>query len=89
MAGCYYINDVAAKAIQEQLSMERCDEPIDWYHNTLINKGILECLWCQPTIATQGTFSGAFVSSLNNDGPFVRLRWLFKKNYKKLLYWLR
>lgn len=89
MAGCYYINDVAAKAIQEQLSMERCDEPIDWYHNTLINKGVLECLWCQPTIATQGTFSGAFVSSLNNDGPFVRLRWLFKKNYKKLLYWLR
>ncbi len=89
MAGCYFINGRAAKAIVEQLSVERCHEPIDWYHNTLISKGILECLWCQPTIATQGTFSGAFVSSLNDDGRFVRLRWLFKKNYKKLLYWLR
>lgn len=89
MAGCYFINFNAAKAILEQLKVERCDLAIDWYHNDLIDKGLLECLWCQPTIATQGTFSGAFRSSLNNDGPFVHLRWLFKKNYKKLLYWFR
>ena len=89
MAGCYFINFKAAKAILEQLSTERCDLAIDWYHNDLIDKGLLECLWCQPTIATQGTFSGAFRSSLVNDGPFVRWRWLFKKNYKKVLYWLR
>ena len=89
MAGCYFINYKAAKAILEQLKVERCDRAIDWYHNYLIDKGILECLWCQPTIATQGTFSGAFASSLVNDGRFVRLRWLFKKNYKKLLYWFR
>jgi len=89
MAGCYFINFKAAKAIVEQLKVERCDLAIDWYHNDLIDKGLLECLWCQPTIATQGTFSGAFHSSLVSDGRFVRLRWLFKKNYKKLLYWLR
>ena len=89
MAGCYFINYKAAKAILEQLKVERCDRAIDWYHNCLIDKGVLECLWCQPTIATQGTFSGAFASSLVNDGRFVRLRWLFKKNYKKLLYWFR
>ena len=89
MAGCYFINHKAAKAILEQLKVERCDRAIDWYHNYLIDKGVLECRWCQPTIATQGTFSGAFASSLVNDGRFVRLRWLFKKNYKKLLYWFR
>ena len=89
MAGCYFINYKAAKAILEQLKVERCDRAIDWYHNYLIDKGVLGCLWCQPTIATQGTFSGAFASSLVNDGRFVRLRWLFKKNYKKLLYWFR
>ena len=89
MAGCYYINYNAAKAILEQLQVERCDLAIDWYHNDLIDKGLLDCLWCQPTIATQGTFSGAFHSSLVKDGHFMRLRWLFKKNYKKFLYWLR
>ncbi|MCR4957838.1 MAG: glycosyltransferase family 25 protein [Prevotella sp.] len=89
MAGCYFINDKAAKAVVEQLKAERCDLAIDWYHNDLINKGLLQCLWCQPTIATQGTFSGAFASSLVKDPHFMRLRWLFKKNYKKLLYWFR
>lgn len=89
MAGCYYINRRAAEAILQQLREERCDLAIDWYHNDLIDKGILKCLWCQPTIATQGTFSGAFHSSLVSDGRFTRLRWLFKKGYKKMLYWFR
>ena len=89
MAGCYFINCHAAKGVLQQLVQERCDLAIDWYHNDLIDKGVLQCLWCQPTIATQGTFSGAFRSSLVNDGHFVHLRWLFKKNYKKFLYWLR
>ncbi len=89
MAGCYFINRVAAEAVLQQLGKERCDLAIDWYHNDLIDKGVLQCLWCHPTIATQGTFSGAFRSSLVNDGHFVRLRWLFKKNYKTFLYWLR
>ena len=89
MAGCYFISRLAAEAVLQQLKKERCDMAIDWYHNDLIDKGVLQCLWCQPTIATQGTFSGAFHSSLVSDGRFVRLRWLFKKNYKKFLYWLR
>ena len=89
MAGCYFINFKAAKAVLDHLKAERCDLAIDWFHNDLIDKGLLECLWCQPTIATQGTFSGAFHSSLVSDGSFVRLRWLFKKNYKKFLYWFR
>lgn len=89
MAGACYINNHAAKAILNQLQKERCDLTIDLYHNDLINKGLIECLWCQPTIATQGTFSGAFSSSLVKDPSCMRIRWIFKKNYKKLLYWLR
>lgn len=85
MAGCYFVSYCAAKSIVDSLKVERCDLVIDRYHNDLIDKGVLECLWCQLTIATQGTFSGVFHSSLANDGPFVSLRWFFKKNYKKLL----
>jgi glycosyl transferase family 25 len=89
MAGCYFLNYLAAKAILEPLKVERSDLAIDWYHNEMIDRGIIKCLWCQPTIATQGTFSGAFSSSLSSDMKFIRLRWFFKKNYKKLLYWIR
>ena len=89
MAGAYFVNSLAAKAILIALQRERCDLAIDWYHNELFDQGVLNCLWCQPTIATQGPFSGAFQSALSTDVSFIRLRWLFKKHYKKLLYWLR
>ena len=88
-AGAYFINNLAAKAILEQLKAERCDVAIDLYHNELIQNHVIDCLWSQPAIATQGSFTGAIPSSLVADDHFIRLRWFFKKNYKRLLYWLR
>ena len=47
-------------------------------------------LWCHPTIASQGSFTGAFSSSLSHKNDMlIRLRWSLKKNYKTFLYWLR
>lgn len=90
MAGCYYMSRRCAEIILHDLATNKCDATdADTYHYELLQRGLIVYLWCQPTIATQGTFSGAFRSSLADDGPFVRWRWLFKKNYKKLLYWLR
>ena len=90
MAGCYYMSRPCAEVILQDLATNKCDATdADTYHYQLLQRGLIDYLWCQPTIATQGTFSGAFRSSLADDGHFVRLRWLFKKNYKKLLYWLR
>ena len=88
--GCYFVNRTAAKAILDQIRNERCDRPIDWYHNLLFDKGIVECLWCQPAIATQGSFTGTFQSSLfAKHMNTIKFRWWFKKSYKRLLYWFR
>lgn len=90
MAGCYWMSRRCAEVILQDLATNKCSATdADTYHYELLQRGLIDYLWCQPTIATQGTFSGAFRSSLTNDGYFVRLRWLFKKNYKKLLYWFR
>ena len=90
MAGCYWMSRRCAEVILQDLAVNKCSATdADTYHYQLLQRGLIDYLWCQPTIATQGTFSGAFRSSLANDGSFVRLRWLFKKNYKKLLYWFR
>lgn len=90
MAGAYFINRIAAKAILDQLGRERCDEGIDWYHNTLFDKGLVKCLWCQPALASQGSFTGDFHSSLSSKKYFsASLNWWAKKKYKQLLYWLR
>lgn len=90
MAGCYYMSRCCAEVILKDLAENKCDvTDADTYHYELLQRALIDYLWCQPTIATQGTFSGAFRSSLADDGHFVKLRWLFKKSYKKLLYWFR
>lgn len=88
--GAYVINLNAAKTILNKLSKEKCDVPIDWYHDLLLKEGTITYLWCHPAIATQGSYTGAFYSSLSSkSNTLLKLRWWFKKNYKHLLYWFR
>lgn len=90
MSGAYFINANGARSILRELRKEPCDLAIDWYHSELIKKGLIDCLWCHPTIATQGSFSGRFASALTTKNDWmVSIRWWFKKNYKKMLYWFR
>lgn len=90
MAGAYFINHHAAKAILDCLKEERTDIPIDCYHYRLLREHVIDYLWCQPALATQGSFTGAFRSSLSKKKDrMIELRWWFKRNYKQLLYWLR
>ena len=90
MSGAYYINRHAAEAILERLREDKCDLAIDWYHYQLIKDGFIDYLWCQPALATQGSFTGKFRSALSSKKDrMIEIRWWFKKNYKRLLYWLR
>ncbi len=90
MAGAYFINHHAAKSILERLRHDRCDVPIDLYHYQLIQENFITYLWCQPALASQGSFTGAFRSSLSSKKDrFIVWRWFLKKSYKRLLYWLR
>ena len=90
LSGAYFINNYAAKAILDELQTKRCDRAIDLYHYQLIQEKIINYLWCHPTIATQGTATGLFETSLSSNRKKMRkLSWFFQKNYKLLLYWFR
>lgn len=90
MAGAYFINHHAAKAILERLNKQRSDLAIDLYHYELIKEGFLLCLWCQPALATQGSFTGQFPSALSSrKDRMIAFNWWLKKNYKQSLYWFR
>jgi len=90
MAGAYFINKHAAKAILDCLRRQPSDIPVDCYHYRLLREGVIDYLWCQPALATQGSFTGQFRSSLSKKKDrMIEIRWWFKKNYKRLLYWLR
>ena len=90
MAGAYFINRHAAQTILDCLKRQPTDIPIDCYHYQLLREGVIDYLWCQPALATQGSFTGLFRSSLSKKKDrMIELRWWFKKNYKLLLYWFR
>ncbi len=90
LSGAYFINRQAAQAILNHLEAKKCDRAIDLYHYQLIEERVINYLWCHPTLATQGTATGAFSSSLSKNKKRLRaLSWMFQKNYKLLLYWFR
>ena len=57
--------NVFGKAILDDLQANRCDRAIDLYHYQLIEEKVIDYLWCHPTLATQGTATGAFETSLS------------------------
>lgn len=90
MSGAYFINRRAIEAVFDQLQKDRCDLAIDHYHGELIKHGVIECLWCQPALATQGSFTGLFKSALSSKKDRMEsVKWWFKKSYKQFLYWFR
>ena len=91
MAGAYYMSRTCAETILQDLATNKCPTTdADTYHYHLLLQGTIQYLWCQPALATQGSFTGAFRSSLSSKKDrMIVFRWWFKKNYKRLLYWLR
>ena len=91
MAGCYYINRAAAALILDTLRAEGgLTMPMDLYHNELLRRGELQYLWCQPTIARQGSHNGMFRSALNDTKTRTdELKWKLRYWYRRLLYFLR
>lgn len=91
LAGCYYVTRAGAEAILASARLHKLDRPIDNFHRLMLDRGEIAYWWLQPTIATQGSFTGLFTSSLSKRyGRLATpLVWQMKLNYRKLLYWLR
>lgn len=90
MAGIYFININAARMILDDACTQKCKLAIDLYHSQLLEQGKLTYLWCQPTIASQGSFVGILGSTLSTKKiEMEKLRWKILRTYKKLLYQIR
>ena len=90
MTAIYFINRNAAQMILEEVKKNKCHLPIDLYQRYLLNQKKVLYLWCHPTIATQGSHTGLFSSTLSGRNHWMKaLLWNCKLIYKKLLYELR
>jgi len=88
-AGAYLIDLTAAQSILKELAANRCGKVIDWWHNDLIDKGILKMYWAHPALTEQGSFNGQLQSSISSRpaGIIRSFRWKVHKFYK--MYILR
>jgi glycosyl transferase family 25 len=88
--GCLFVNQQMAQVIMDEVATRKCNIAIDHYHMHLYGEGKIISLWCEPCLATQGSFTGAFTSSIGGQvRSFETLRWKLKYVYKRLVYWFR
>lgn len=87
--GANFISLKAAQAICDDVKANKCDISIDHYQVKLYRLGLIQILWCEPPLATQGSFTGLFQSSIGQILTLEGLKWRIKYAYKRFLYWLR
>lgn len=91
LAGCYYINRAGAEAVLDYARSHKLDRPIDNFHRLMLDRGLINYWWTQPAVATQGSFTGLFPSSLSTR--YSRLAtpivWKLKLFWRKFIYLLR
>jgi GR25 family glycosyltransferase involved in LPS biosynthesis len=76
-AGAYLINRNLAKSILDEINRNKCDLPIDWYHNALTERIGLQHYWSHPAIAKQGSHTGKMKSMLDGKkkGLYQQFKW--------------
>jgi len=87
--GALYYSRQVAQAILDDVQANKCDIAIDHYQKNLNQKGVIRFVWSEPCLATQGSFTGMFTSSIGQIRSMEGLRWHLKYFYKRLVYWFR
>jgi len=87
MAGAYIIDLEGAKKILNDLKTNKCGTVIDWWHNTLIERGIIKMYWAHPPLVEQGSHNGFLNSTISTkpNTAIRRISWLVQKYYKYFL----
>lgn len=91
LAGAYIVDLGFAKSVMSYTSKNKCDMPIDWYHNFCVKEGLTQIYWSQPTVAYQASLSGEIGSLIDNkaSGWLRQASYFMQKAYKKLYYRLQ
>ncbi|WP_256010766.1 glycosyltransferase family 25 protein [Desertivirga xinjiangensis] len=87
-AAAYLVDQQAVKNMLNRLKVIKCDKVIDWWHNDLINEGVIRMYWAHPPLIEQGSFNGKYTSSIasRSDGRIRSFRWRFQKFYKRYVH---
>jgi len=83
-AGAYMMDLQAAKNILKDLETNKCRQVIDWWHNDLIDRGVVKMYWAHPPLTEQGSHNGLLSGGISTkDKSYTRrISWLAQKFYK-------
>lgn len=87
-AGAYMLDWECAAKIVEYTHQNKCDDPLDWWHNVLARNNVMQIFWTHPTITEQGSHNGkseSILDSKRNRSLVRRFKWLTKKYYKLIV----
>jgi len=84
MAGAYLIDLAGATKILDDLNQHKCHTVIDWYHNSLIKRGVLRMYWAHPPLAEQGSHNGRMHAGISSKPGTAmrRISWVLQKYFK-------
>ncbi|MDA3883634.1 MAG: glycosyltransferase family 25 protein [Bacteroidales bacterium] len=85
-AGAYLIDLLGAQKAVESLQTERCNHVVDWWHNRLVERGVVRMYWAHPVLIEQGSHNGLLCSSISSkEKSFARrMSWNLQKFYKSV-----
>jgi len=83
-AGAYMMDLKAAQDILADIKTNKCKQVIDWWHNSLINRGVVKMYWADPALVEQGSHNGLLSSTISSQKKSMarRISWLAQKYYK-------
>ena len=90
-AGAYIVDRVGIERMLADLKSKPCDTVIDWWHNDMIDRGVIKMYWAHPVLTEQGSHNGKLNAGISskNASVFRQLKWKVQKAYKQLLHRIR
>jgi len=83
MAGAYIIDLEGARKILEDMKINKSATVIDWYHNVLTERKVVDMHWVHPPLVEQGSHNGYLNSTISSKPSSLsrRIAWLAQKYY--------
>ena len=87
-ACAYMIDRKAAENMLDSLKIQKCNKPIDHWHNDLVKYGYIKIYWAHPAFVEQGSLNGKLSStkSTRTQGLMRKIKWQAQKFYKTQIY---
>ena len=88
LAGAYIVDIKFAEKALAEIAQNKCNMPIDWFHDMLQKKELVQIFWLSKAVATQGSLNGKIKSIIGNKHKKIHriITYNIQRLYKICLY---